>query len=204
MAFIDRYLSAEDQADIKRTTRAPAPAPTSTPAPAPYVSKAPAAAPVAAPVAKVPELPTVESRKFLDDFELDEISAALAAISGQYGMQRTGLVGQQSALRRAYEMFQGRLGTERDIALERSQEMAGGSGRLRSGGFLRGQTDIASGFAQQLVDALRNRDAELSTTQQALGGSETQENLARAARAREIAREMLGSEEAIAEALKLV
>jgi hypothetical protein len=135
---------------------------------------------------------------------MDEINAALAAISARYDYEGQGLRNQQGALERAFELLRSNLDEDRDRALFESKARSGGSGRIRSGLFLQDQARISDEFADQLVRARAAKTAQVAPIIQALGSLEARRDAERAASARTIAREMVGSKEAIAAALELV
>lgn len=142
--------------------------------------------------------------KTLDRFQLDEIEAALSAISARYDYERQGLSNQQSAIGRAFELLMDQMDEDEKRALFENKARSGGSGRIRSGLFLKDQARIDDAFADQAVRARAERDSKLSPIQQALGSLAARRDAERAAEARAIAREMLGTQEAIAQALELV
>lgn len=143
-------------------------------------------------------------RKFLEDFELEEIESALAAINAQFGREGTGLENQKNAISRAFTLLSDQFGEQETRQLDLSKERAAGGGRIRSGLFLNEQADIADEFADRLTRARAEKDAQLSPIQQALATLEARREEAREQRARQIAQQRLGTREAIAQALGLV
>lgn len=140
----------------------------------------------------------------LSAFQMDEINAALQAITDRYEYQRTGLTNQVSGIERAFTLLRDQMSEEEEQDLFNSKAVAGGSGRINSGFFLQDQTRIADTYADQLVRARAEKNASLSPIQQSLGSINARRDAERAAEARRIAREMVGSKEAIAAALELV
>lgn len=140
----------------------------------------------------------------LSAFQMDEINAALQAITDRYEYQRTGLTNQVNGIERAFNLLRDQMSEEEKRDLFNNKAVAGGSGRINSGFFLQDQTRIADTYADQLVRARAEKNANLSPLQQSLGSIDARRDAERAAEARRIAREMVGSKEAIAAALELV
>lgn len=148
--------------------------------------------------------PAVERRKFLEDFELEEIESALAAINAKFGREETGLENQQNAIARAFTLLSDQFGEQETRQLDLSKERAAGGGRIRSGLFLNEQADIADEFADRLTRARAEKSAQLSPIEQALATLEARREEAREQRARQIAQQRLGTREAMAQAIGLV
>lgn len=143
-------------------------------------------------------------KKKLSKFELSEIQAVLDAIGARYDYEGQALRGQKQSLIGAFRLLKQQQEKEEAQALHESEQRAAGSGRIRSGLFLKDQSRIADAFADQLVRARAERDSQLSPLQQALGSLKAREEAEAAAKAREIALEQLGTQEALAQALALV
>ncbi len=137
-------------------------------------------------------------------FDLNEIRAALEAIAAQFELERGDLNSRKSALARAMELLMGRLGREETRSLRESKARSSGSGRIRSGLFLRDQAEIAETFAAQRARAASERDAQLSPIQRALSTLNARREAAQAAEARRIAREQAATQAEIARALELI
>lgn len=140
----------------------------------------------------------------LNKFQLSEIEAVLDAIGARYDYEGQALHGQKESLLGAFKLLMQEQEKQKAQTLHESKAKSSGSGRIRSGLFLKDQSRIADAFADQLIRAQAERDAQLSPLQQALGSLQAREDAEKAAKAREIALEQLGTQEALAQALALV
>jgi hypothetical protein len=142
-----------------------------------------------------------EPRSF---FDLEEIRAALAAITARFELERGGLKGTRSGLQRAFELLSGRIGKDRSRTLRESKAASSGSGRIRSGLFLRDQAEINDEFADTLIRARAASDVQITPIEQLLGSLNARRDAERAKEARSIGREQMATREEIARALELV
>lgn len=137
-------------------------------------------------------------------FDLEEIRAALDAITARFELERGQLTSRREALGRAMQLLMGRLDKERDRTLLDNKARNSGSGRIRSGLFLKDQARIADTFADQVARARGEQDAQLSPIQEALRTLNARREAEREVEARRIAREQLATQAEIARALELV
>ena len=136
--------------------------------------------------------------------DLDEITAALEAISAMFNLQEGELTAEQQAARQAFDFLkQGLLGAERR-AIDQTTNQAAGRGILRSGLYLTETGRIKEDVAGQINQARAEKLARERAIQQRLAGLDTAEAAQRAQEARRIAKEQVGTKEAIARALELV
>jgi hypothetical protein len=138
---------------------------------------------------------------FLD---LNSIRSALAAISAAFDLQEGELTAQQEAARRAFGFLSEQFAEDRDQTLRATKGAAAGRGTLRSGLYLAETGRIGEAFAKQTAQAQAERDGRLRAIAGAITGIASQEKAHREQRARELAQEQVGTQEAIAKALKLV
>lgn len=148
--------------------------------------------------------PALENSPALSAFQMDEINAALDAINARFGFEGQALGNERGGIERAFERLRAELAETQDQAQSELSSRAGGSGRIFSGFFLNDQARLADDFADQEERALAERNARLAPILQALGSLDARQEAARALEARTIAREMVGTQEAIAAALGLV
>jgi len=185
----------------RATTSAPAPriAPPVSIAPVSRVGAAPAitaAPPAAAPAAQVPVPASL--------FDVDEIRAALDAISSVFDLQTGELSEQQLAARRAFDFLRDNLLGARAEAIELTAGEAAGRGLLRSGLYLGEVGRISSQTAEQTAQARSERDARLAAIARQTAGLAAQEEAERAVAARQLAKQQLATKEQLAQVLKLV
>lgn len=140
----------------------------------------------------------------LAGLDLDEIRAALDAISGMFELQRGNLSVEQENALNAFNMLKERINLAQTAAVDQARSSAAGRGLLRSGLYLNTVADIGEEAADQLTQATAERAARQRAIQQQIAGLTAQEKAERMARARQLAREQVGTKEAIAAALELV
>lgn len=191
--------------DFKRRTPSSNPPP-----PAPRVrfdsrssstSKSSSSAPKASskPAASAPAAPARSG-----SLDLDAIRSALAAIAAQFDFQEGSLTAEQEAAKRAYGFLTEQFADQRSEALDRTRGEAAGRGLLRSGLFLRESGDVSERFAKSQSQAQAERDARLAAIANNIASLKAQEEAQKAETARNLAKEQVGTAEAIAQALQLV
>jgi hypothetical protein len=136
--------------------------------------------------------------------DLDAIRSALAAISAQFNFQEGTLTAEQEAAKRAFGFLSEQFGEQRQEGLTAVKGDAAGRGLLRSGLFLRASGDVSERFSKAKSQAQAERDSRLRGIATNLANLKAQEEAQRAQEARRIATEQVGTQEAIAAALKLV
>lgn len=137
-------------------------------------------------------------------FNLDEIRAALDAISANFELERGQLEGSRGSIGRALELLLAKQDQDRAFLLRENKARNSGSGRIRSGLFLRDQGQIVDTFADQAVRARAETDAKLNPILLALSTLNARRDAAKSAEARRIGREQLATQEEIARALELI
>jgi hypothetical protein len=136
--------------------------------------------------------------------DLAEIRQALAAISGSFKLQRGEYQGNMRSAKSGAKRALEALKRSNKESVRSFQSGAAGAGLLRSGLALKDVGNINQSFAEGRSEVISNRDNTLRTLQGNLSTLKAQETAARATKARELARTQVGTQEAIARALKLV
>lgn len=152
------------------------------------------------PAAKTPRAVPPPPRQL----DMGEITAALDAISAMFDLQTGELSAEMQAARQAFDFLkQGLLGAQ-ERAIEQTRNVAAGRGILRSGLFLNETGRLQEKAAGQINQAAAARAARERAIQQRISGLSAAEAAQRAQEARRIAKEQVGTKEAIARALELV
>jgi hypothetical protein len=136
--------------------------------------------------------------------DIEEIKSALAAITARTNLTRGSLEDERGSVNRAFGFLRERLGKQRGDELRGFKSEASGRGILRSGLFLRGSGRISENYAKAESEAVADRDARLRGIASSLSQLTAVEKAERAAEARRLAKEQVGTKEAIAKALQLV
>lgn len=137
------------------------------------------------------------------ELDVEEITAALDAISAMFNFQKGELTTEQEAALRGFDFLKTRLLQNRERAEEATTDQAAGRGLLRSGLYLREVGRLGSETASNIAQARAEKNAKVQAISRAVGNLEAQEEAERVAQARSLAREQVGTKEAIAQALKL-
>lgn len=140
----------------------------------------------------------------LSKFNIDEITAALNALSSVFGLKRGELETDQEAAGRFFNILRRGLLENQDLLEESTTDEAAGKGILRSGLYLNRIGEIGEQTAEQLAQARKDRDARLAAISRSLGGLKSQEEAERAVTARNLAKEQLATKEQLSQALQLV
>lgn len=136
--------------------------------------------------------------------DLDAIRSALAAISASFNFQEGSLTAEQEAAKRAFGFLSEQFADQRAEGLTRVKGEAAGRGLLRSGLFLKESGNVSEQFSKAEAQAQAERDSRLRGIAANLANLKAQEEATKANEARRLAKEQVGTQEAIAAALKLV
>ena len=135
---------------------------------------------------------------------LDEINAALEAISAMFAAQEGELTAEQQAARQAFQFLRDSIFRSRDLALEQQLGDFAGRGIARSGIALEQQARLAEQASTQVSHAQAQKAARERAIERQIATLEATEERQRAEEARRLANEQVGTQEAIARALQLV
>lgn len=138
------------------------------------------------------------------NFDLEEIQAALTALSSVFNLQEGQLEVERDQIGRLFENLQRSIFDARDEAIEQDTNLAAGRGILRSGLYLKHIGRLGEATSEQIAEARGERDARLQGIARQLGGLEAQEQAERAVTARNLAQNQLATKEQLARALQLV